>query len=157
MRRRLVGFLFLVSFGIATHAFAQNAQITGVVKDSSGAVIPGATVTVRNVETGFSRTAVTDDSGDYRLPSLPPGRYAMTTELSGVTTETRPDITLVIDQTATIHFVLKPATVAETVTVTGASPIVDVTRSDVSTAVSSEQIQDQEHTSELQLHSFISY
>ena len=142
MRRRLVGFLFLVSFGIATHAFAQNAQITGVVKDSSGAVIPGATVTVRNVETGFSRTAVTDDSGDYRLPSLPPGRYAMTTELSGFTTETRPDITLVIDQTATINFVLKPATVAETVTVTGASPIVDVTRSDVSTAVSSEQIQD---------------
>src|ERR1051326_1959224 len=140
--RRLAGLLLLFSLAPAAQAFAQNAQITGLVKDASGAIIPGATVTVRNADTGFSRAAVTDNSGEYRLPSLPPGRYAMTTELSGFTTETRPDITLVIDQTATINFILKVATVAETVTVTGASPIVDVTRSDVSTAVSSEQMQE---------------
>ena len=123
-------------------AFAQNAQITGSVKDSSGAIIPGATVTARNVDTGLTRTAVTEGSGEYRLPSLPPGRYAVAVELSGFSTETRPDIVLIIDQTANLNFTLKPAAIAETVTVTGDSPIVDVTRSDVSTSVSTQQIQD---------------
>ena len=123
-------------------AHAQNAQITGAVKDSSGLVIPGASVTARNVESGLTRTAVSDAQGDYRLPSLPPGRYSLSAELTGFNTETRPDITLIIDQTAIINFALKPATIAETVTVTGESPIVDITRSDVSTSVSTQQIQD---------------
>ena len=71
-----------------------------------------------------------------------PARYSVLTELSGFSTETRPDITLIIDQTAIINFSLKPAALSETVTVTGESPIVDVTRSDVSTSVSTQQIQD---------------
>ncbi len=144
MRKWLSGFVALVIWiAVApSAAFAQNAQISGLVKDSSGGVIPGVTVTARNVETGLTRIAVTDGSGEYRLPSLPPGRYSVATELSGFSTETRPDITLVIDQTAIINFALKPAAVSETVTVTGESPIVDVTRSDVSMSVSGQQIQD---------------
>src|SRR5438067_7499364 len=122
--------------------FAQNAQITGVVKDTSGGVVPGVTVTGKNAENGFTRVAVTEGNGEYRLPSLPPGRYAVTAELSGFNTETRPDIVLVIEQTAIIAFTLKPAAVAETVVVTAESPMVDTTRSDVSTAVSTQQIQD---------------
>jgi hypothetical protein len=143
MRKWHVGLLaLLISIAAAPAAYAQNAQITGLVRDGSGAIIPGTTVTARNVETGLTRVAVTDGSGEYRLPSLPPGRYSVSTELSGFSAETRPDIVLVIDQTAIINFALKPAAVSETVTVTGASPIVDVTRSDVSTAVSTQQIQD---------------
>src|SRR5213083_112234 len=136
----LAAFVFWLA--LAPSAFAQNAQITGIVKDSSGGIIPGATVTARNVDTGLTRTAVSDGAGEYRLVSLPPGRYAVATELSGFSTETRPDIVLIIDQTAIINFSLKPATLSETVTVTGESPIVDVTRSDVSTSVSTQQIQD---------------
>src|SRR5438874_6975294 len=143
MRTWQVGLLTLVLFfSAASLAHAQNAQITGAIKDQSGAVIPGATVTARNVETGFARVGVSDGAGEYRLPSLPPGRYAVATELSGFSTETRPDIVLIIDQTAIINFALKPAALSETVTVTGESPIVDVTRSDVSTSVSTQQIQD---------------
>jgi len=143
MRTWHVGLLALViAAGVSSSAYAQNAQITGTVKDQSGAIIPGATITSRNVDTGFARTAVSDGSGEYRLVSLPPGRYSVSTELSGFSTETRPDIVLIIDQTAIINFSLKPATLSETVTVTGESPIVDVTRSDVSTSVSSQQIQD---------------
>jgi len=143
MRRWISGIVaFLIAVGLSSAAYAQNAQIAGTVKDQSGAVIPGATVTARNVDTGLSRTAVTDATGEYRLVSLPPGRYAIATELSGFSTETRPDIVLIIDQTALINFALKPAALSETVTVTGESPIVDVTRSDVSTSVSSQQIQD---------------
>ena len=85
---------------------------------------------------------MTEGAGEYRLPSLPPGRYSVAVELSGFSTETRPDIVLIIDQTANLNFTLKPAAIAETVTVTGDSPIVDVTRSDVSTSVSTQQIQD---------------
>ena len=143
MQKSVVGFFAILLWtALATDAYAQNAQITGTVKDASGGVIPGATITARNVDTGFTRTGVTDGQGEYRLPSLPPGPYAVTTELSGFTTETRPDIVLIIDQTAIINFALKPAAIAETVTVTGESPIVDITRSDVSTSVSTRQIQD---------------
>src|SRR5260370_23406420 len=143
MRKWQLGLIALVILiAGAPTAHAQNAQVTGSVKDGSGAIIPGATITARNVETGLTRVAVTDGSGEYRLPSLPPGRYAVSTELSGFSTETRPDIVLVIDQTAIINFVLKPAAISETVTVTGESPIVDITRSDVSTAISTQQIQD---------------
>jgi hypothetical protein len=143
MQKSSVALLTLfLSAALATTASAQNAQIAGTVKDSSGGVIPGATITARNVDTGFTRTAITDPQGEYRLPSLPPGRYVLSTELTGFTTETRPDITLIIDATATINFSLKPAAIAETVTVTGESPIVDITRSDVSTSVSTQQIQD---------------
>ena len=132
MRNWFVGFAaFLISIASASSAFAQNAQINGTVKDSSGAIIPGATVTARNLDTRPGRTGVTDAAGEFRLPSLPPGRYSVSTELSGFSTETRPDIVLIIDQTAIIHFALKPAALSETVTVTGESPIVDVTRSDV--------------------------
>lgn len=131
-----------VLFALGTEsAYAQNAQIIGTVKDQTGAIVPGATVTARNQETGLTRTDVTNQTGNFRLPVLPPGTYKVTVELSGFTTETRPDILLVIEQTAIINFTLKPATVAETVTVTGESPIVDTTRSDVSTSVSTDQIQ----------------
>src|SRR5262245_29624645 len=97
MRKCQLGLLALVIWiAGAAAAYAQNAQVTGIVKDGSGAIIPGATITARNVETGLTRVAVTDSSGEYRLPSLPPGRYAVSTELSGFSAETRPDIVLVI-------------------------------------------------------------
>ena len=91
MRNWLVGFAaFLVSVATAPSAYAQNAQITGTRQDSSGGVLPGATVTARNQETGLTRTAVTDAAGDYRLPSLPPGATRCRPSCSGFTTETRP-------------------------------------------------------------------
>src|SRR5437764_6644571 len=144
MHRLRVGGAILILWAAAgaSSAYAQNAQITGVIKDSTGAVIPGVAVTAKNQATGLLRNEVSDGSGSYRLPSLPPGAYSVTAEIQGFSGEVRPDIVLVIDQTAIINFTLKPATVSETVTVTGESPIVDVTRSDVSTSVSTQQIQD---------------
>ena len=124
------------------HGLAQNAQIIGVLKDSSGGVLPGATIAARNEETGLTRTAVTEAAGDYRLPALPPGRYTVTAELQGFTTESRSGLVLAIDQTATFDFTLKPATVAETMTVTGDSPLVDTSASTIATSVTNEQIQD---------------
>ena len=86
----------------AADAAAQNAQIIGTVKDESGAIVPGATVTARNQETGLTRTDVTNDKGDYRLPALPPGIYKVTVELRASTPRSRPDILLTIEQTASL-------------------------------------------------------
>jgi outer membrane receptor protein involved in Fe transport len=143
MQKVLIGLAVVCLWAALTQpAYAQNAQVTGSVKDASGAVIPGVMVTARNAETGLMRVSVTDEQGSYRLPSLPPGPYSVSAELPGFSTETRPDIVLIIDQTASINFVLKPAGVSETVTVTGESPMVDTTQSTVSTAVTELQIQD---------------
>jgi carboxypeptidase family protein/TonB-dependent receptor-like protein len=132
----------LALLGCSGAVFAQNAQISGTLKDQSGGVLPGVTVTAKNLATGLTRSAVSEPSGDYRVPALPPGTYSITAELQGFGRETRPDIVLIIDQDAVIHFTLKPAAVTEAVTVTGESPIVDTTKSDVSTSVSTQQIQD---------------
>lgn len=133
---------FFVLLLLGSPVFAQNAQISGTLKDQSGGVLPGVTVTAKNPATGLARAAVSEATGEYRVPALPPGTYVLTAELSGFGKETRPDVLLVIDQDAVINFTLKPAAVAEAVTVTGESPIVDTTKSDVSTSVSTQQIQD---------------
>ena len=93
-------------------AYAQNAQITGTLKDASGGVLPGATVTARNEETWLTRTAITEALGEYRVPALPPGRYTVSVDLQGFTTENRQNLILVIDQTVVLDFVLKPASLA---------------------------------------------
>jgi hypothetical protein len=131
-----------VFLAFAGDVYAQNAQITGTLKDQSGGVLPGVTLSARNQETGLTRTGFTDGTGEYRLPALPPGSYTLTAELQGFNTETRRDLVLVIDQTAIINVTLSPAAIAETITVTGEAPIVDTTASTVATSVSNQQIQD---------------
>lgn len=143
MRKWILTVAFLAALlGCDEIAYAQNARIAGTLRDQSGAVLPGASVTARNQETGLTRTAVTTATGEYRLPALPPGIYTVSAELSGFTTEMRENLVLVIEQTAQLDFTLAPAAVAETVTVAAEAPIVDTTASNVSTSVSNEQIQD---------------
>ncbi len=125
-----------------TPAFAQYGQIEGSVVDSTGAVLPGATVTAVNEETGISRSAVTGAGGGYRLTALIPGAWSVTAELSGFSTVRNTGVVLMIQQTIIMDFELGLAQVEEMVTVTGAAPILDTRRSDVSTSVSDLQIQD---------------
>jgi hypothetical protein len=143
MRKWIVCVAAVAALVVSTEsAFAQNAQIIGTLRDQSGGVLPGAIVTAKNQETGLTRTAVAEAGGDYRLPALPPGTYTVAAELQGFNVEARKDLVLVIDQTAVIDFTLAPATLAETITVTGEAPLVDTTVSAISTAVTNEQIQD---------------
>jgi carboxypeptidase family protein len=142
MSRWLLGLVMcaLVLGGAGT-AYAQNAQIIGTIKDNTGGVIPGVTVTAKNQETGLVRVAVSDERGDYRVQALPPGTYTVTVELTGFGTETRSDITLVIDQSATMSFNLKPAALSESITVTGESPMVNTSAATPITSVSNAQIE----------------
>lgn len=108
-------------------ATAQDAAITGVVTDASGAVLPGVTVEASSgALTEKVRTAVTDNTGQYRIVSLPPGSYAITFALSGFSTIKREAVQLSGAITATINAELRIGALEETVTVSGESPIVDV-------------------------------
>src|SRR5256886_6334933 len=88
--------LGLVLFVAAVPVFAQlpTGTILGTVKDASGALVPGATVTAQNVETGTSRSILTDETGAYRLAALPVGRYDLRVELSGFKSATQRGLVL---------------------------------------------------------------
>ena len=121
----LVVLLFLPSIAFA-QASAQ-ASITGVVRDTSGAVLPGVTVEATSPAlTEKIRTAVTDGSGQYRIVDLRVGTYAVTFSLPGFSVVRREGIELEGAFTATINVELRVGSLEETITVTGESPIVDV-------------------------------
>jgi len=110
-------------------AAAQEASITGTVVDTSKAVVPGATVTATNVDTGIPTATVSDESGRYRLQNLQPGNYKLQAELTGFSTVLIPLVELRVGQNATVPFELKLADLNETITVTGEAPFVDVSSS----------------------------
>ena len=107
----------------AAQAQAANGNIEGTVRDTSGAALPGVMVTVTNMETGTSRTTTTNTDGGYRAPLLPLGRYKVAAELQGFRTFEQQGITLSAGQTALINVELTVGNVAETITVTGESPV----------------------------------
>ncbi|MGE5325872.1 MAG: TonB-dependent receptor domain-containing protein [Deltaproteobacteria bacterium] len=119
----LMGTLFLVS----ACAFAQgggNAAITGTVTDPSGAVIPAATVTATQAGTGFKRSATTNASGVFNLPSLPPASYSVTVEAAGFKTSTR-TITLLADQIRALDMKLELGQTTQQVTVESSAVLVN--------------------------------
>jgi hypothetical protein len=126
--------------------FPAQAQTTGTVagtiRDASGAVLPGVTVTVTSrALQRQSASAVSGPDGTYRLALLPPGIYQVSAELSGFTTQTRSDVDVALNQTSTLDFQLSVAGLAETVQVTSEVPLVDVARSDVSNRVTNQTIE----------------
>ena len=118
--------VILVLLLLPSAAYAQ-AAITGVVRDASGGVLPGATVEAASpVLIEKVRSVVTDDSGQYRIVDLRPGTYSVTVKLQGFTTIKREGIELSGNFVATVNADLKVGALEETITVTGESPIVDV-------------------------------
>src|SRR5215510_2354108 len=111
---------------MAGSAYAQSA-LAGIVKDSSGAVLPGVSVeAASSVLLEKTRTAVTDGTGQYRIPDLPPGIYEVTFTLTGFSTVKREAVEVTGAGVVSINADLRVGTVAETVTVTGETPVVDV-------------------------------
>lgn len=135
----LVGLLL---FAGAPPASAQGTtgSINGTISDNTGAVLPGVAVTVSGPAIMGVQTAVTNDQGQYRFPALPPGTYKLQYELSGFNTIVREGIIVNIGFTATVNQQLQIATLAETVTVTGASPVVDTQNTNIQTNFTQEMI-----------------
>jgi outer membrane receptor protein involved in Fe transport len=123
----------------AGSAFAQSGasgNIEGIVTDSTGGVLPGVTVTIRNMATNVTRETVTESNGRYRAAALQPGKYEVTASLSGFQAQPVSNIEVQIGQTAPVDVKMHAAGVAETVMVTAEAPVIDTRRTDVSNVVS---------------------
>ena len=132
MKRCFFG-VFVVALALATAApaYAQGGgasstgTIQGRVTDAQGAVLPGVTVTATSPALLGAQTTVTSETGNYRFPAVPPGTYSLTYELPGFTTIKREGIQISLGFTANVNVELALATLQETVTVTGDSPVID--------------------------------
>lgn len=145
MRARILTPLMALVIMAVPNAFGQTVggttgAITGKVADESGAVMPGVTVTVTSQALQGARTAVTGPDGTYLFQQVPPGTYRANFELAGFETVMREGVSVGLGLTATINVSMKLGSLSETLTVTGASPVVDVTATKTTTIFDSATI-----------------
>lgn len=129
--------LLLVALPLA--AQIDKATVDAVALDQTGAPLPGVTVTVSRPATGFTKVGVTDSAGVARFNSLTPGTYSIDFTLEGFATVKQPSIALVVGQNAKLSATMLAKT-SETITVSAASPVVDIHKTDSSTNIIPEQI-----------------
>ena len=137
----LIG-LFLLFGASAAIAQLPIATILGVVRDSSGAVVPGANLTAHNIETGQIRTTVSGADGFYRFSALPVGNYEVHVEHTGFQSALRKGITLTVAQEAVVDFSLEVGAIEQAVSVTGELPLVNTTSGALGGLVSEERVSD---------------
>jgi hypothetical protein len=136
------GIVLFAGILMATPARAQSTgAIQGNIVDAQGAVVPGVTVTVRNVATGVERTTVSDAGGDYLTPSLAPGLYRIETRLTGFGDQSR-DVEVDVARTSVVNIRLTVGPVAESVSVVGASPVIETATTSVSQVISQRTVQE---------------
>ena len=133
----------LLSGAVAATARAQvsSAELRGQVTDSSGAVLPGVVVRAVHADTGVSRETVSSDRGSYILQALAVGRYTVTADLPGFTAAKRDNMMLAVGQQGTLDLQLQLGGIQEQVTVAGGAPLVEVTKSDISSNLDMKQIE----------------
>lgn len=141
LRTALVASALLLVLGTTTAVAQQTGEIFGRAQDTSGAVLPGVTVTVAGPALIQPRVSVTSETGTYRVPELPIGTYTVTFELAGFRTMALQDIRVTIGFRAQVNGNMELSTVQETVTVTGASPLVDTRETGTSSTFNIEELQ----------------
>lgn len=144
MQFRSIPFLLLAVFVPAVVASAQvrQAEVAGIVTDSSGGVLPGVTVTATHVATQQVRTTVTDTDGRYLFPALPVGVYQIRAELEGLTPIVFSDYRLQVGDSARLDITMRVAALEDTITVVGQPPLIDTTKSDLSGRIDQTQLEE---------------
>ena len=134
--------IFLLSANVALgQAQANAADLQGTVTDSTGAVVPNATVTARNPAKNITRNATTNDQGLYRIVAVPPGDYEVTVEAPSFKKAVLTKVTVTVGQRADIDVTLEPGAISEVVTVSGAtSDIVETSKTAVATTIDQQRI-----------------
>ena len=128
--------LCLGAVAALAQADATSANLSGFVKDPSGAVVPGATVTARNAEKNVTRTATSNDQGFYQLTNLPPGAYEVTVEATNFKKVVVPAVTVTVGQRADLDVALEVGQITDVVTVTGAqTEVVETSKTNVSNTI----------------------
>src|SRR4029077_17869118 len=145
---RLVAFALLllsVACLLLTEALAQGettSAILGQVRDTSNAVVPGATVTIANPETGLRRTANTDEGGRFNFPQLKPGTYSVKVEAQGFEPKQNDNVVSGLGQKQTVDFTLKVARLNETVEVSSETPLLNPADANTSTTLDAPALED---------------
>lgn len=121
---------------------ATSGTILGTVTDESGAVIQGVAITVRNVETGVTRSITTDEEGRYRMPTLAVGKYEVKAERTGFASKLRSGIELTVGREAVVDFELQVGKVEDTVSITGEAPLVETTNPALSGLIAERNIRE---------------
>ncbi|HSP91916.1 MAG TPA: TonB-dependent receptor [Vicinamibacterales bacterium] len=136
--------VFALSCAFAPPGYAQTAaagDVSGTVRDSTGGVLPGATLVLVNIETGVERTSVTNETGRFRIPAVPAGAYTLTVSLDGFATVQRAGLTLEVGQVLAVDAALPPAGVSQEVTVTADAPVIEPGRTQTGAVVSRTEIE----------------
>src|SRR5258705_1366938 len=135
-----VGVLILLLTAAAASAQLSTAELSGRVTDTSGAVLTGVTVTMTQTATQATRSAITAADGIYVISNLPTGPYRLEVSLQGFRSYVQNGIVLQVGATPTINVSLELGNVAETITVEGAAPLIDVKSSGIKDVVENERI-----------------
>lgn len=148
MRKFLVGMGLVVAVVVLlvpqvgwAQGSGSTGQINGSAVDADGGAMPGATVVATNVDTGFSRTAITDTAGFYRLDLLPSGVYDVKAALDGFRTEIQKTVRVSLGSAVRIDYVLAESAISEEIVVTAEAPVIETTNPSVAATVGDEQIQ----------------
>jgi hypothetical protein len=132
-------FLALICAAIPALALAQaggaTAEIKGKITDPTGAVVTGATITATDAEKGVARTAASDERGEYRLLSLPPGVYQLKIEAPGFTAQAQSGVEVTVGQTLEKYFALQVGAASETITVTTEAPVIETEKTQQSNTI----------------------
>jgi len=137
-----LGVLFLLLLGFAQISWGQavSATLVGTATDNTGAIVPKATVEILEDATGIKHTDVTNASGNYTFPNLTPGTYTVTVSAPGFKKETRAGVDVAVNTTTRVDITLQAGSITETVTVTGAPPIMETDRADVSVNIEAQAL-----------------
>src|SRR5579859_6338864 len=138
-RFALLGFLFLLLAGSAK-AQVSSASLNGVVRDPQGAVVPGATVTLTNVETNVDHPTVTNSAGAYVILSITPGRYKLSSSAAGFQPQKTDEFVLAVAQTATFDFTLTLGGANEVVKIDASATQLDVSGASLGTVIATKQV-----------------
>jgi Carboxypeptidase regulatory-like domain len=140
--RAHVWFVVLLLSAVSLFAQGDRGTIAGLVTDASGGVIPGGTIEAVQQGTNLRAETVTTTTGVYRLLALPIGKYTVTATVPGFQTHVLQDVQVQVNQTTTIDIALTVGQVAETVTITGAAPLIQTESADVGLVVESKRFLD---------------
>jgi outer membrane receptor protein involved in Fe transport len=142
MQRLGILSLLLLFLAVSARAQVSTASISGVIRDPAGAVIPGASIVLTNVDTSVARTSTTNEAGAYGFVSIPPGNYTIESTAKGFSSQKLGPFLLAVGQAATFDFALTVGTETQVVNVQAAAAKLDVTNANLGTVIATKQVND---------------
>ncbi len=139
----MIGFIFLLAATTSLRADVTRFDLSGTVTDGTGGVLPGVTITLKNADTGFSRSVVTDGQGRYSFAALnPTGKWKLSAELEGFGPQNREGLEFQANTKPEINFQLGVGGLQEAVTVQASSPLIRTRESELSTILDTKQVEE---------------